>query len=58
MTGGRRFPVCEPAALDELFVGAGLIHVETRELVVPTVFRDFDDYWQPFLSGDAPAPGP
>jgi hypothetical protein len=24
---------------------------------VPTVFRDFDDYWTPFLSGQAPAPG-
>jgi hypothetical protein len=21
------------------------------------VFRDFDDYWNPFLSGQAPAPG-
>jgi hypothetical protein len=23
---------------------------------VPTVFRDFDDYWSPFLGGQAPAP--
>jgi hypothetical protein len=23
---------------------------------VPTVFRDFDDYWAPFLAGGAPAP--
>jgi len=21
------------------------------------VFRDFDDYWTPFLSGEGPAPG-
>jgi len=24
---------------------------------VPTRFRDFDDYWTPFLGGQAPAPG-
>jgi len=24
---------------------------------VPTVFRDFDDYWTPFLGGQGPAPG-
>ena len=24
---------------------------------VPTVFTDFDDYWQPFLAGRFPAPG-
>jgi hypothetical protein len=24
---------------------------------VPTLFGDFDDYWKPFLGGQAPAPG-
>jgi hypothetical protein len=24
---------------------------------VPTHFKDFDDYWTPFQSGQAPAPG-
>jgi len=24
---------------------------------VPTVFRNFDDYWTPFLGGQGPAPG-
>jgi hypothetical protein len=28
-----------------------------RAIDVPTVFRDFDDYWSPFLGGQAPAPG-
>jgi hypothetical protein len=23
---------------------------------VPTPFKDFDDYWQPFLGGQGPAP--
>jgi len=25
-------------------------------LDVPTTFRDFDDYWTPFLGGQGPAP--
>jgi hypothetical protein len=24
---------------------------------VPTIFKDFDDYWSPFLGGQGPAPG-
>ncbi|HEX5547931.1 MAG TPA: hypothetical protein VFX24_11000, partial [Ktedonobacterales bacterium] len=31
--------------------------METRAIDVPTVFRDFDDYWTPFLSGQGAAPG-
>lgn len=27
-----------------------------RPIDVPTHFRDFDDYWQPFLGGQFPAP--
>jgi len=54
---GRRFPMCRPEPLAALFRDAGLLGVETRALDVPTVFRDFDDYWTPFLGGQAPAPG-
>lgn len=54
---GRRFPVCHPAALEALFRGAGLHDVESRAVDVPTMFRDFDDYWRPFLGGQGPAPG-
>ncbi len=52
-----RFPLCRPGELGRLFADGGLAHVETREIVVRTVFADFDDYWSPFLGGDAPAPG-
>jgi len=52
-----RFPLCHPDRLTALFAGAGLGEVATRELVVPTVFADFDDFWTPFLSGQGPAPG-
>jgi SAM-dependent methyltransferase len=54
---GRRFPLCHPGPLRELFDGAGLGGVDTRAIEVPTVFRDFDDYWGPFLGGQGPAPG-
>jgi SAM-dependent methyltransferase len=53
---GRRFPICKPEPLAALFRQVGLRDVETRAIDVPTVFRDFDDYWQPFLGGQGPAP--
>ena len=28
-----------------------------RAIDAPTHFRDFDDYWSPFLGGQGPAPG-
>ena len=54
---GRRFPLCHPEPLAELFREAGLKAVEVRAIDVPTHFRDFDDYWTPFLGGQGPAPG-
>jgi SAM-dependent methyltransferase len=54
---GRRFPICRPERLARLFRDVGLKTVETRAIDVPTDFRDFDDYWSPFLGGQAPAPG-
>jgi SAM-dependent methyltransferase len=51
-----RFEVCAPGPLEELFTGAGLTGVTVGPIVVPTVFRDFDDYWGPFLLGQGPAP--
>lgn len=54
---GLRFPVCRENALRDLFTAAGLRDVATQAIDVPTVFRDFDDYWSPFLGGQGPAPG-
>ena len=54
---GRRFPLCQPNPLTELFTQAGLREVQVLPIDVPTKFRDFDDYWTPFLGGQAPAPG-
>jgi SAM-dependent methyltransferase len=53
---GQRCPICHPDPLAALFRTAGLTGVEVRAIDVPTVFRDFDDYWSPFLGGQGPAP--
>lgn len=53
---GVRFPLCRPQALEKLFAESGLAGIETRPFDIPTPFVDFDDYWQPFLGGQGPAP--
>jgi len=54
---GIRFPICREGQLASLVRAFGLKQVETTAIEVPTVFRDFDEYWQPFLGGVGPAPG-
>lgn len=54
---GRRFPICDPNSLAELFRDAELTDIETRHVDIATDFKDFDDYWNPFLGGQGPAPG-
>jgi SAM-dependent methyltransferase len=53
---GLRFPYCNPPGLTALFEEAGLHNVDTTAIDVPTTFRDFDDYWSPFLGGQGAAP--
>lgn len=53
---GRRFPICQPEPLRSLLVDAELRDIEVRAIDVPTLFRDFDDYWSPFLGGQGSAP--
>ena len=53
---GVRFPLCNPEPLTALLADAGLTNVEVRAIDVPTLFRDFDDYWTPFLGGQGAAP--
>jgi SAM-dependent methyltransferase len=54
---GRRFSVCNPDALTELFQAAKLNNIETRAIDIDTNFQNFDDYWSPFLGGQGSAPG-
>lgn len=56
MDEGIRFPVCRPQALEKLFADAKLTGVGVKPIDIPTPFRNFDDYWQPFLGGQGPAP--
>jgi SAM-dependent methyltransferase len=54
---GIRFADCRPEPLKKLFMGAGLQDVAVQPIVVETKFKNFDDYWSPFLGGQGPAPG-
>ncbi len=52
----ERFPLCQPGPLRALFERAGLVSISVRGIEIPTVFRDFDDYWCPFLGRQGAAP--
>lgn len=54
---GSRFTICKPEPLTGLFQQTGLEQVEVRGIEIDTHFRDFDDYWTPFLGGQGSAPG-
>jgi SAM-dependent methyltransferase len=53
---GARFPICSPEPLLSLARDAPLVDAEVSPIEVETVFKDFDDYWSPFLGSHAPAP--
>jgi hypothetical protein len=53
---GDRFPLCRPDGLCAAWHAAGLADVTVEAIEIPTVFADFDDYWQPFLGGQGAAP--
>lgn len=53
---GIRFPSCRPDALMAQFTAAGLHGCDVTAIDVPTPFASFEDYWQPFLGGQGPAP--
>lgn len=54
---GIRFPICHPNSLMQVFREAELTNIETHPIDIDTDFKDFDDYWNPFLGGQGPAPG-
>lgn len=43
-------------ALRDLWMGAGLDAIETREITVRRTFADFDDYWTTILAGPSVRP--
>jgi SAM-dependent methyltransferase len=54
---GVRFPMCRPRPLQHLFEAAGFRGLRVTAIDIPTPFESFHDYWQPFLTDVAPAPG-
>ncbi|HEU5431749.1 MAG TPA: hypothetical protein VFU81_08805, partial [Thermomicrobiales bacterium] len=54
--GPRFAAVCDPARLRALWSAAGFAATAIRAIDIETRFRDFDDYWLPFLGGQGPAP--
>ena len=53
---GLRFPICNSENLISAFENANLIEVESAKLDIDTIFKNFDDYWNPFLGVQGPAP--
>lgn len=53
---GRRFPLCREDALRSAFEQAGFGEVTVGSLEMATAFTSFDDYWDPFLGAQGPAP--
>ena len=56
-TRPAHFDAAVAGVMSALFTQRGLGDVQVLPIDVPTKFRDFDDYWTPFLGGQAPAPG-
>ena len=52
-----RFRDANPRGLERLFESAGLDPQDVTSLEVEGSFRDFDELWSPFTSGQGPAPG-
>lgn len=50
------FAICKPDRLAEALRNVGLERVTVEAIDAVTHFRDFDDYWAPFLRGAAPGP--
>jgi ubiquinone/menaquinone biosynthesis C-methylase UbiE len=49
-TMGR--PVYAPGAMQRMWAEAGLVDIDQRSLMIRMDFADFDDYWQPYASGE------
>ena len=52
----ERFPLCRAGPLQALFERTELKSVTVRAIDIPTVFQNFDDYWNPFLGRTGAAP--
>jgi ubiquinone/menaquinone biosynthesis C-methylase UbiE len=53
---GSRFPGSNAEGLEQLFNQAGFKKITVTPIDINTDFKNFDDYWSPFLGGQGPAP--
>ena len=53
---GKRFPDSKGNIMKTVFEHAGLKQVAATSIDIETNFLDLNDYWQPFLGGQGPAP--
>ncbi|MFL6071402.1 MAG: class I SAM-dependent methyltransferase [Actinomycetes bacterium] len=56
MDEGARFPLCQQGALSRCFTTAGITEVTRGEIEIRTLFQNFDDFWDPVLGQQGPAP--
>ncbi|MEZ4661963.1 MAG: methyltransferase domain-containing protein [Caldilineaceae bacterium] len=52
----HRFADATDETLRALFQRAGFVNIEAVSIEINMIFQNFDDYWQPFLGGQGPAP--
>lgn len=53
---GTRFRDSNIEALTGLFEASGFTEIASTPIQITTLFNDFDDFWNPFLGGQGPAP--
>ena len=53
---GKRFPESNAQGLGKHFERAGFSKTSSAPIQIDTFFKSFEDYWQPFLGGQGPAP--
>jgi len=49
LDSAKQFPICNPDNLRSLFEATALKNIEVTSLDIQAKFKDFDDYWLPFL---------
>jgi hypothetical protein len=53
---GIRFPICQRDNLLQAVTEAGWLEPMVAAIEIDAQFKNFDDYWVPFLSGQGTAP--
>jgi ubiquinone/menaquinone biosynthesis C-methylase UbiE len=50
LDSAKQFPICNPDKLRSLFEATDLKKIEVMPIDIQAQFRDFDDFWHPFLA--------